>query len=34
MKKLLWKILIDKRGGTLAITRKTANTLITAAGEN
>ena len=31
---LLLKILFDERGGTLAITRKTANTLITAAGFN
>jgi len=31
---LLLKILFDEEGGTLAITRKTANTLITAAGFN
>lgn len=31
---LLLKILLDEQGGTLAITRKTANTLITAAGFN
>jgi hypothetical protein len=34
MLKFLLAILIDERGGTLAITRKTANTLITAAGFN
>ena len=34
MLKLLWKILMGENGGTLSITRKTANTLITAAGFN
>jgi hypothetical protein len=34
MLKLLWGILKGEQGGTLAITRKTANTLITAAGFN
>ena len=32
--KLLWKILRDENGVTLSMTRKTANTLITAAGFN
>ena len=32
--KLLWRIFIDEVGTTLAMTRKTANTLITAAGFN
>jgi hypothetical protein len=34
MLKLLLSILLDEQGGTLAITRKTANTLATAAGMN
>jgi hypothetical protein len=34
MIKFLLKFLFDERGGTLSITRKTANTLITAAGFN
>ena len=34
MMRLFWKILIDENGGTLSITRVTANTLITAAATN
>lgn len=34
MIKFLWTLFLDEYGGTLAITRKTSNTLITAAGFN